>query len=345
MSGGGLSGSSLGAHRLKHPTSIQLDHLLLAPSVTMSRPYLPEKKKMSRFRRLDTAHISAIESLARRYPFLKDRMEVHMPYHRAKPAFQQGSLWVWPKFDKRPVGFLIFMEDHPPCIWYPDRQEGMILRWMLPPLFCEKGPLVFLANLLPSESVLQVEDLLIHHGKPVWSTLPFSARWETLQSTWKEIPLDQPLLAVTPRLVAPICLADWPLHYDFAIYWIIQPDHSGQPRWFWKDVVTPHAAPTYVAPQLKRNPEVMTMLCAQCTPCMKSMLPDIYELTSQEGESLGYASVTTLALSQGLRKVCTEESKAVPVEVRWNDTFQKYQVLRVLPEGTPVSTSSFFHHR
>ena len=300
---------------------------------------------MPRFRRLDTAHISAIESLAHRYPFLKDRMEVHMPYHRAKPAFQNGSLWMWPKFDKRPVGFLIFLEDYPPCIWYPDRQEGMILRWILPPLFTEKGPLVFLANLLPSESVLQVEDILIHYGKAVWSSQPFSARWEVLQEVWRMIPSDQPLLAVTPRLVSPICLADWPLHYDFAIYWIIQPDHIGQARWFWKDVVTPHVAPTYVAPQLKRNAEVMTMLCAQCTPGTKSMLPDIYELTAQEGDSLGYASIGTLTLSQNLRKTFSEGAKEMPVEVRWNETFQKYQIVRILPVGSPISTSSFFHHR
>lgn len=311
----------------------------------MSRPYLPEKKKMSRFRRLDTAHISAIESLARRYPFLKDRLEVHMPYHRAKPAFQNGALWVWPKFDKRPVGFLVFLEGYPPCIWYPDRQEGMILRWILPPLFCEAGPTVLLANLLPSESVIQVEDLLVHQGKPVWSSLPFSVRWELLQEVWKEIPSDQPLLAVTPRLVTPISLADWPLHYDFAIYWILQPDHAGQSRWFWKDVVTHHAAPIYVAPQLKRNPEVMTMLCAHCSPCIKQMLPDVYELSSQEGDPIGFASIGTLGLSQTLRKSFPDDVHGLPVEVRWNEIFQKYQILRILPAETPISTTSFFHHR
>jgi hypothetical protein len=40
----------------------------------------------------------------------------------------------------------------------------MTFRWILPPLFCEKGPTVCLANLLPSESVLQIEDLIIYQG-------------------------------------------------------------------------------------------------------------------------------------------------------------------------------------
>ena len=331
----------------------------------MSRDHGDAKKKMPRFRRLDTSHISAIESLSRQFPFLRERVEVHMPHHRAKPAFQTGALWVWPKFDRRPVGFLIFLEDFPPCIWYPDRQEGMTLRWILPPLFCEKGPIICLANLLPSESVLQVEDVLIHDGKAVWSTLTFSARWELLQEFWGSIPTDQPLLGVTPRLVTPICLEDWPHHYDFAIYWIIQPDHAGQPRWFWKDIVTPHSAPIYVAPQLKRNTEVMTIMCAYCTPYTKMVLPDIYTLQSQEGDVLGLASIPNIEMSKTLRALFvldggqgngngqgngTDTASTVgtvegaPVEVKWNDTFKKYQIIRVLPTGTPITTQSFFHH-
>ena len=69
-----------------------------------------EKKKVARFHRLDNEHISAIESLYKTHPFLKDRVEIHMPFHRAKPTFQSGTVWMWPKFDKRPVGYLIFMD-------------------------------------------------------------------------------------------------------------------------------------------------------------------------------------------------------------------------------------------
>jgi hypothetical protein len=304
-----------------------------------------EQKKMVRFRRLDTAHISAIESLYRSYPFLRDRMEVHMPYHRAKPTFQSSTVWVWPKVDKRPVGFLIFMEGFSPCIWYPDRQEGMTLRWLLPPLLLEKGPTICLANLLTGESILQVEDILVYQGKDVWSSQPFSARWEILREFWGALPPEQPLLAITPRIVTPIALEDWSLHYDFAIYWIIQPDHSRQSRWYWKDVVTTHshASVSYVAPQLKRSTEVVSLLCAMCAPSSKGLLPDIYTLTSQEGISLGLGAISTLELSRSLRELFTDKQEH-PVEVRWNDTFKKYQMVRILPAETPVTTNSFFHH-
>jgi hypothetical protein len=273
-------------------------------------------------------------------------MEVHMPYHKAKTAFQNSTLWMWPKFDKRPVGFLIFMEDFPPCIWYPDRQEGMTFRWVLPPLFCERGPIVCLANLLPSESVLQIEDLIIDQGNPIWSSLTFSKRWEKLSELWNRIPTEQPLLAFTPRIVTPIPLEEWPHHYDFAIYWIIQSDHAGQPRWFWKDVVTVHTTPTYVAPQLKRNTEVMSTLCAYCSPYTKMVLPDIYSLQSQEGGSLGLAAITSLQLSQSLRSSFSSSNspQGIPVEVTWNDSFKKYQIHKILPIDTPITTQSFFHH-
>jgi len=321
---------------------------------------MSETKKVARFRRLDTDHISAIESLSRTYPFLKERIEIHLPSHRAKAAFEQMTLWVWPKFDRRPVGFLIFMDGFPPCIWHPDRQEGMTLRWSLPPMFCQKGPTVCLANLLPSESVLQLEDLLIHQGKDVWSTVPFSGRWELLRSFWNSLPPDQPLLAFTPRVVTPISLADWPLHYDFAVYWMIQPDHARQPRWFWKDVATTHshASVTYVAPQLVKNKEILSTLCAYCTPYTKMALPDIYQLQSQEGEVLGLAALSTVEHSRALRDAFVKDSKeakeakeveqeaveGVPVEVVWNESFKKYQVVRILPTNTPITPHSFFYH-
>lgn len=305
-----------------------------------------EKKQIPRFRRLDTDHILAIESLFRQFPFLKDRVEIHMPFHRAKPTFSSGTVWLWPKFDKRPVGYLIFMDGFAPCIWYPERQEGMTFRWLLPPSFCQHGPIVCLANILSGESVLQIEDLIIYDGRDLWSTMIFSDRWNELGTFWRSLPADQPLLAFQPQIVKPIPLKDWNLHYNSAIYWIIQPDHMRQPRWYWKDTVTVPDHPTiqFVAPQLKRNHEIMTSLCAYCEPYLKAPLPDTYMLYSQEHTPLGFASIGTIHLSQELRKRFLEKIEGLPVEVTWNENFRKYQIHRILPDNTPISTAGFFHH-
>lgn len=316
-------------------------------SIRSSSPH-SEKRRVPRFHRLDIAHISAIESLYREYPFLNERVEIHMPFHRSKPTFSSQAVWVWPKFDKRPVGYLIFLDGFAPCIWYPDRQEGMTFRWLLPPTFCEKGPTVCLANILAGESLLQIEDMVIYQGENLWSYMPFSERWNALREFWGSLPPDQPLLAFQPRIVKPMTIEEWEMAYDPTIYWIIQPDHSRQPRWYWKDVVTVPSRPAvpYVAPKLKRDNDLIVTLYAVCIPYTKLALPDTYSLSSQEGNVLGIASVSTLQMSTQLREQFSQEKRAsLIVEVQWNDVFRKYQILRIMPQDTPPTPYSFFHHQ
>jgi len=306
-----------------------------------------EKQKVTRFRRLDNDHISAIESLFKQFPFLNERVEIHMPFNRAKTTFSSGSVWLWPKFDKRPVGFLIFIEGFAPCIWYSERQEGMTFRWLLPPNFCQKGSIVCLANILAGESVLQIEDILISEGKDLWSTQMFSERWNKLREFWQSLPADQPLLAFKPRIVNPIPLNQWSQNYDPAIYWIIQPEHYKQARWYWKDTVTipSHKPVEFIAPVMKRSTEIITTLVAYLTHYSKAILPDTYSLISQEGISLGVASISSLNLSLEIRKIMTEKIQGIPVEVKWNENFNKYQIARIMPDNTPITTASFFYHK
>ena len=270
-----------------------------------------------------------------------------MPFQRAAPTFRTGSVWLWPKFDKRPVGYLIFLEGFAPCIWFPERQEGLTFRWLLPPSFGSVGATVCFANILAGESVLQIEDIVIHEGQDLWSRRVFSERWEILREFWASLPPDQPLLAFEPRIVEPISLADWPQHYNSAIYWTIQPDHCRQPRWYWKDYVTTPEYQThakFITPVMKRSQEVAQLLCALCEPYTKVSLPDTYTLTAQDGEALGMASIPNLQLSLELRKIMGIKKDGIPVEVRWNAAFRKYQIVRMLPDDTPITTASFFHH-
>jgi hypothetical protein len=318
----------------------------MSKSIRSTAPQF-EKQKVPRFRRLDNDHISAIESLFKQFPFLNERVEIHMPFNRAKNTFSTGTVWLWPKFDKRPVGYLIFIEGFAPCIWYPERQEGMTFRWLLPPNFSQKGATVCLANILAGESILQIEDIVIADGKDLWSHMIFSERWAKLREFWQSLPADQPLLAFKPRVVKPISLDQWPLHYDASIYWIIQADHSKQPRWYWKDTVTvpDHKPVEFITPMLKRGTEILNILVAYLTPYTKAILPDTYSLSSQEGISLGVASISTLNLSLEIRKAMTDNTIGIPVEVKWNDNFNKYQVVRIMPDETPITTASFFYHK
>ncbi len=318
----------------------------MSASVHSTQPNF-DKQKIPRFRRLDNDHISAIESLFKQFPFLNERVEIHMPFSRAKTTFSSGTVWLWPKFDKRPVGYLIFMEGFAPCIWYPERQEGMTLRWLLPPNFLHKGNTVCFANILTGESVLQIEDIAVYQGKDLWSNMTFSERWNKLRDFWQSLPADQPLLAFKPRIVKPITLNDWSLHYDSSLYWIIQPDHCKQPRWYWKDTVTisEHTSPEFIAPMLKRGTEILNILVAQLTHYSNAILPDTYTLLSQECINLGVASIHSIELSLQIRKIMSKSEDGIPVEVKWNSDFNKYQVVRLMPTDTPITTASFFYHK
>ena len=74
---------------------------------------------------------------------------------------------------------------------------------------------------------------------------------------------------------------------------------------------------------------------------MKKMTQDDIDAgLTQEDVNLGFASIHSLELSIELRK-----TTRVPVEVKWNDNFNKYQILRIMPIETPITTASFFYHK
>jgi hypothetical protein len=302
-------------------------------------------KQVPRFTRLDDDHVQAIERCLRANPVLQGRMEIHLPGRRAQTLFSTEKLLVWPKFDRRPACYLFFLEGFAPALWDPSRQEGFTLRWLLPPGFTARGPIVCLANVLKGELVLQIEDLLVLDGVDLWSTLPFTSRWEKLRAFWSRLPPDQPLLSVKPRVVEPIPLSDWADHYDATLSWIIQPEGARSQRFFWWDVVTPKAGPVYKAPTLKRAAEITVQICALAKPATRLGLPDTYMLYHGEGGPIGLAAIAGFKLSQELRSAFEGGASDVRVEVAWNAEFEKYQITKLLGPTIPLSAASFFSAR
>jgi hypothetical protein len=297
-----------------------------------------------RFEFPEKSHIKAIHEVLDKYDFLKGRMEIHMPYTRTKQILSGQKVWLWPKFDKRPTSYLIFIDGWPPCLWSPDRQEGVIFKMILPSSLTAYGPCVMLANLLKGESVLQIEDIIIHGGMNLWTSKIFSERWSELLLTWNTIPTNQPFLSFSTRLVKPWTLNEWATNYDPSLSYIIQPDFSNQARWFWRDTVTPMNVKNYIAPTIKRFPGVPQQVVALCKPHKSALvLPDIYSLFSQEGNDLGIGAVLGMELSKSLRELLGNNvTKEIPVEVQWSSEFNKFKILRIMPEGTTISPYNTF---
>jgi hypothetical protein len=315
---------------------------------TSKKTFSHQEKKQPRFNRLDNEHIKAIESLFRKFPFLENRVEIHLPFHKSQQIFTHDGAWVWPKFDKHPVAYLLFIDGFAPCIWQPDKQEGFALKWIIPSHLFEKGPTICFANVLMGESTLQIEDIVVHNGKDLWSTMKFSDRWEVLRNLCDKIPREQPILSLQVKVVSPIALEDWEKDFDPSVYWIIQPDNLKTTRWFWKDVSRENAnqekKKEFIPPTLSRKKDLAILLTALCKPYTKLNLPDTYSLYSQEGEHIGVASISSLDVSQSVRKAIKDKTNndGVPVEVKWNTEFDKYSIVRLLPDGSPISTANYF---
>ena len=310
-------------------------------SIQNSRPQFDREGnvRIPRFSRLDEDHIQAIATVVQRLP---QRFEVHLPGHRAKQIFEREKLLVWAKFDRRPTCLLLFIDGFAPALWDPSRQEGLTFRWILPPGFGLKGPTVCLANLLKGESVLQIEDLVVYEGTDLWSSQTFTSRWNQLRHFWNRLPPDQPLIAVKPRIVEPLSIASWSTHYDNSLSWIIQPDTAGSQRFYWWDSVTPKNDTAYRTPVLNRSPDIQILLCALAKPYAKIGLPDAYSLEAEAGKHIGIASISTMALSQEMRAKSKDVPEGLKVEVKWNDEFEKYQIVKILEQRTPISAASFF---
>ncbi len=82
--------------------------------------------------------------------------------------------------------------------------------------------------------------------------------------------------------------------------------------------------------------------CAKLVVDAKNKLPDTYFLEVDGGQRIGMICVPRLAQSQQLSKAFTT-NKELFVDVIWNPTFKKYEVLKILPADTPLSPISMFY--
>ncbi len=84
--------------------------------------------------------------------------------------------------------------------------------------------------------------------------------------------------------------------------------------------------------------------CALLRPDKTTNLPDSYILEAEGGVFLGRICVPRLTQSQELKKkFLVDGIKELLVDVLWNTTFKKYEVLKILPSHSLLSPASVFH--
>lgn len=223
------------------------------------------------------------------------------------------------------------------------------------------GTVICEAAWSPQDATLWIWDLVRWDGHDLWSTTPYSKRWELLQTLLRPmIHEHHPVCDISIKYPSWISLKDLLKETDEPGYSIdFQPEKAGQRRLAWlipkkadtfhpenfherkmvsqtTCAIIPDDEPLALPPPTKPTAEIQPAVVNQgghtiaiLTKDKISKLPDTYKLRSESGEDLGLAAVRSMDMSGLLRKAILNKSEC-KVEIRWYDSFQKYEVKKIL---------------
>jgi hypothetical protein len=275
--------------------------------------------------------------------------------------FRNETIYAWKREGRERPGLLIIGAAQQPAIyWDMDRDEPYALRFQVPFGMLNDGYIALAATLLRGERRLILEDVWVHKGRRT-DNMAFSARWRTLCNIYQQITAQQLFLGFEVVLTQPRSLQQFLTDAEPGTIWDFQPESGTRRRIYYvvpgarvglsagAQVRAAEAAahiklpPTVTKNVLKKTTQLLTARFAKLRPDKTTTLPDAYILESADGVNVGRASVTKLAQSQELRAKMALCPNGFPVEVAWHSEFKKYEILRLLPTDSPLtSTSSFF---
>jgi hypothetical protein len=274
--------------------------------------------------------------------------------------FRTETLYAWKREGRERPGLLILGAAGQPAIyWDMDRDEPSALQFQIPFGYLREGYAAFVATLLRGERRLILEDIWVRGGRSLMAQ-PYSSRWRQLVDSFQQFTAQQLFLGFDLALVEPMSLEKWTTAAEPGTIWDFQPEAASRKRIYY---VVPGAhvgpsagaqarqaeaqahiklPPTVEKHALKKTTQLLTARYAFVRPDKTTPLPDSYILEAADGAAIGRACVTRLAQSQELRQKFAATPEGFPVEVAWHSDFKKYEIIRSLPAGSPLTSASAF---
>jgi hypothetical protein len=175
-----------------------------------------------------------------------------------------------------------------------------------------------------------LEDVLVWTQTPVWSTRPFSDRWDMLRAFLTE-QFTQDVALQGGYTLRPATYGVLDMQTPPAPNTVVEfvPNVPSQKRFIW--LVPAAAAPAAVAASTATAAPAAAAPAPMVAKKEATAGPDVYSVWKGE-ERLGQALVRTLAVSRALRLAAAESEagSAIPVRAEWNAQFGKIEILAVV---------------
>jgi len=272
-------------------------------------------------------------------------------------ALERNQFYIW----KRPAHIRphwLILTDKSPAILIDTRHTNTVwsLKFPYDTRQVQKvGPLVLEASYDSQEATLWIWDVLFWEKQEIWSTMPYSKRWELLQTMIRpliqenhpqcDIHIRYPTWMTMKQFSSEV--EEYGYSYDF------QPEKAGQRRLVWllpkkvdtfrpsnfherkmvaegpiesKHFIKPAELPVHTVP-----PSIVdkTVLKGTVVKDKLNKMPDSYKILSESGEDLGLAAIRSIEMSKNLR-IHFQSAESCAVEIQWHETFQKYEVKRII---------------
>lgn len=278
----------------------------------------------------------------------------HLDPERAQPLLRRNNFYVLQNEGRAEPGFLVFLPGKPAMYVQFRRSNSGERGWRVNTLrmrvstsVSEGGGSILVATLDDVLHHLRLEDVWMWRGNPVVGKEGFSKRREYLSEFVKHhwVPDARLLGGIFTSIAQPISLEAFAAKKDWSNCHSIEliPEMPGKRRMVWFLEAKVRAAEAHAGLKQVRSTgppppvQAVASLTAAATKGPRRVratpadaLPDIYELTGDDGVIFDRASVQQFSLSRQLREACQGNISA-SVMIEWSPEFAGYIITSLAP--------------